>query len=147
MAAHRSRSVGGEHRRKDPPRLRHETVSELKNSYDSQNLRWKSVAPMFLDLRGNAMSVKSIGHIHHPCNLLSSWRKWARLVELLLESATFGLRNPLNMTKRDWFSGLDSDLPEFYFSQFIDSRSNMIFFSNRNSSSCQNHINFITSFQ
>ena len=99
-AARRSASVGGERRRRHQPKLRQETVSELKSSYDSENLQGKSVAPMFLDPRGNAMSVNSIGHIHHPCNLLSSWRKWARLVELLLESATFGLRNPLKMTCR-----------------------------------------------
>ena len=101
MAARRSASVGGERRRRrHQPKLRQETVSELKSSYDSENLQGKSVAPMFLDPRGNAMSVNSTGHIHHPCNLLSSWRKWARLVELLLESATFGLRNPLKMTCR-----------------------------------------------
>ena len=95
-AARRSASaVGGERRRRHPPKLRQETVSELKKS--SENWQGKEVAPMFLDPRGNAMSVNSTGHIHHPCNLLSSW-KWARLVELLLESATFGLRNPLRRT-------------------------------------------------
>ena len=96
MAARRSTSVDGERRRKHQPEIRHETVSELKNSYDSRNLQGKSVAPMFLDPRGNAMSVNSTGHIHHPRNLLLSW-KWARLIELLLESATLGLRNPLRM--------------------------------------------------
>ena len=97
MAARRSTSVGGERRRRHQPKLRQETVSELKSSYDSENFQGKSVAPMILDPRGNAMSVKSTGHIHHPCRLSGSW-KWARLVELLLESATFGLRNPLKMT-------------------------------------------------
>ena len=98
MAARRSASVGGERRRRrHQPKLRQETVSELKKS--SENWQGGEVAPMFLDPRGNAMSVNSTGHIHHPCNLLGSW-KWARLVELLLESATFGLRNPLKMTCR-----------------------------------------------
>ena len=99
MAARRSTSVDGERRRKHRPEIRHETLSELKNSYDSDNLRGKSVAPMFLDPRGNAMSVKNTGHIHHPCRLSGSW-KWARLVESLLESATLGLRNPLKMRCR-----------------------------------------------
>ena len=99
-AARRSASaVGGERRRRHQPKLRQETVSELKSSYDSENFQGKSVAPMFLDPRGNAMSVNSTGHLHHPCNLLSSW-KWARLVESLLESATLGLRNPLKMRCR-----------------------------------------------
>ena len=111
MAARRSTSVGGERRRRHQPKLRQETVSELKSSYDSENFQGKSVAPMILDPRGNAMSVKSTGHIHHPCKLLlSSRRKWARLVKLLLEYNTFGLRNPL-MTCRvvqggaGWCSG------------------------------------------
>jgi hypothetical protein len=97
MAARRSTSVGGERRRKHKSRLTPETVAELKKTYDSENLRSKNVAPMFLDSRGNAMSVNSTGHIHHPYNLSTSWR-WARLVELLLESATFGVRSPLRMT-------------------------------------------------
>ena len=96
-AARRSASVGGERRRSHQPNLRQETVSELKSSFDSENLQGKSVAPMFLDPRGNAMPLNSTGHIHHPFNFFGSWR-WARVVDLLLESATFGLRNPLRRT-------------------------------------------------
>ena len=96
MAARSSTSVDSERRRRHPPEMRPETLSELKSSYDSRNLRENSVAPMFLDLRGNALSVNSTGHIHHPRNLRLSW-KWARLIELLLQSATLGLRNPLRM--------------------------------------------------
>ena len=84
MAARRSASGGGERPRKHRPKLGHDTLSELKNSYVRENLRSRKVAPMFADLRGNAVSVHSTGHIHHPCRLSTHW-KWARLVELLLE--------------------------------------------------------------
>ena len=32
----------------------------------------KELKPIILDLRGNAMSCASTGHIHHPCNLAQS---------------------------------------------------------------------------
>ena len=58
------------------------------------------VVPFFLDLRGNALSLKSSGHIHHPSKL-STALAWASLVEKLLESINLGLRAPLRAT---WFA-------------------------------------------
>ena len=108
MAARRSASGGGERPRKHRPKLGHDTLSELKNSYVRENLRSRKVAPIFVDLRGNAVSVHSTGHIHHPCRFSTHW-KWARLVELLFESAIFGLRTPLEMTCRVFRSGVKAN--------------------------------------
>ena len=55
------------------------------------------IQPWTLDPRGNAMSINSFGHIHHP--LTCNWPavKWLRLVEKLLEFQSFGLRETLSM--------------------------------------------------
>ena len=77
--------------------MRQESLSALAASYDKQLVAQRTVVPFLLDVHGNALSVKSFGHIHHPFNL-STALAWARLVDKLLESSTFGLREPLRAT-------------------------------------------------
>ena len=77
--------------------MRQESLSALAASYDKQLVAQRTVVPFLLDSHGNALSVKSFGHIHHPFNL-STASAWARLVDKLLESSTFGLREPLRAT-------------------------------------------------
>ena len=77
--------------------MRQESLSELAASYDKQLVPQRTVVPFLLDPRGNALSVNSFGHIHHPFNL-STALAWARLVDKLLESSTFGVREPLRAT-------------------------------------------------
>ena len=48
--------------------------------------------PITTDLRGNALSIQSYKHIHHP---LRSALLWARIVEKLLEKTMYGLRKSL----------------------------------------------------
>ena len=60
---------------------------ELKAS--AKEMRGRMLAPWFLDLRGNAFSVASYHHIHHPIHP-SDWR-WADIVYKLLENHWVGL--------------------------------------------------------
>ena len=85
MSKRRSTSLESRRPRKSQPKVEPETMSEIRNSYVRNNLSCRSVAPMIIDLRGNAMSVQSTGHIHHPCHLSKPW-KWARLVVLMIEA-------------------------------------------------------------
>ena len=48
--------------------------------------------PITTDLRGNALSIRSFKHIHHP---LRSALRWGWLVEKLLEKKMYGLRKSL----------------------------------------------------
>ena len=97
MAACRASSLGTTTRRRKRPAMRQESLSELAASYDKQLVPQRTVVPFLLDPRGNALSVNSFGHIHHPFNL-STALAWARLVDKLLESSTFGVREPLRVT-------------------------------------------------
>ena len=74
--------------------MRQESHSALAASYNKHLVAQRTVVPFFLDSHGNAVPVKSTGDIHHPFNL-STASAWARLVDKLLESSTFGLREPL----------------------------------------------------
>ena len=85
--------TGGRKRRT----VRQESLSALAASYNKYLVAQRTVVPFFLDTRGNALPVKSTGHIHHPFNL-STALAWARLVDKLLESSTFGVREPLRAT-------------------------------------------------
>jgi hypothetical protein len=82
--------TGGRKRRT----VRQESLSALAASYNKYLVAQRTVVPFFLDTRGNALPVKSTGHIHHPFNL-STASAWASLVDKLLDSCTFGLRKPL----------------------------------------------------
>ena len=55
----------------------------------------RQVAPWTRDLRGNALSINSYGHRHHPVNLHRSLLRWAWLVESFLESQHYGIRATL----------------------------------------------------
>lgn len=77
--------------------MRQESLSALAASYDKQLVAQRTVVPFLLDSHGNALSVKSFGNPHHPFNL-STASAWARLVDKLLESSTYGLREPLRAT-------------------------------------------------
>ena len=99
MASRRSKSLGCEDRRKMRRVLNCESASTLKSLkawYQSEDFGRKTVSPMFVDSRGNGLSVNSFGHIHHPFNLSTDWA-WARFVEKLLDSSTVGLRTPLRI--------------------------------------------------
>ena len=82
--------TGGRKRRT----VRQESLSALAASYNKHLVAQRTVGPYLLDPHGNALPVKSTGHIHHPFNL-STASAWARLVDKLLDSCTFGLRKPL----------------------------------------------------
>ena len=51
-----------------------------------------------LDPRDNAVPIDSYGHIHHSLTLIRPAVKWLRVVEKLVESQTFGLRETLSVS-------------------------------------------------
>ena len=51
---------------------------------DVEVLTGREPAPIVFDTRGNAMSVKSRGHIHHPFNMETSAFRWVKLMEGIL---------------------------------------------------------------
>ena len=66
-----------------------ETLRSFRGTFDDRT------PDAFLhDLRGNAIAVKSRGHVHHPFHLQTCFR-WASIVEQLLEAKEIGLRAPL----------------------------------------------------
>ena len=65
-----------------PKAIPREKLPTLKS--DVQVLNGRELAPIVLDTRGNAMSVKSYGHIHHPFNMETSAFRWVKLMEGIL---------------------------------------------------------------
>ena len=98
MAEHRWQSLSLGRKRRPPCKpLRSEPIEVLQDFAQSLKNGRRAPQPWTHDLRGNAMSVNSLGHIHHPVRLHQSAVKWLMMVEKLAEAQTFGLRNNLSI--------------------------------------------------
>ena len=99
MAHCRSKSLEssehGNRRRRMCKPLTPETPGELKAKALALSPQSRLILPWCYDNRGNALSVKSLGHIHHPLNQNKCYR-WLYLVDHQLARHTYGLRHPLH---------------------------------------------------
>ena len=71
-----------------------ETPGEFKAKAKALLQQLRHISPWCYDNRGNLLSVKSMGHIHHPFNQNKCYQ-WLYLADRLLASHTCGLRHPL----------------------------------------------------
>ena len=96
MTAERAKSADAPPRR---DRLRRrgpicaESLTKLRTSFKNLHAS-RPVENFVLDCRGNAMSVNTHGHIHHPLNLTTAW-KWLVFADALLQSRSTGTRQRL----------------------------------------------------
>ena len=96
MTAERAKSADAPPRR---DRLRRrgpicaESLTKLRTSFKNLHAS-RPVENFVLDCRGNAMSVNTYGHIHHPLNLTTAW-KWLVFADALLQSRSTGTRQRL----------------------------------------------------
>ena len=70
MATRRAKSVGEQliSRREKRP-LKEESIDELKAKYGELAMDRRTLVPIVLGPTGTAMSIKSVGDIHHPTNI------------------------------------------------------------------------------
>ena len=99
MAAERAKSADASPRRDRRGGLRRrepictETLTQLRASSPDLHAS-RRVENFVRDCRGNAMSVNTHGHIHHPLNLTTAW-KWLAFADALLQSRSTGTRQRL----------------------------------------------------
>ena len=94
----RSKSLGSEHgnrRQRMCMPLTHETPGQFKAKALALSQQSRHILPWCYDNRRNALSVNSLGHIHHPFNQNKCYQ-WLYLADHLLARYTYGLRQPLH---------------------------------------------------
>lgn len=88
-----SRRVGQRRVGQRPKSLKRDTVTSLREFARTLNDR-DVTNEFFVDTRGNALPMKSTGHIHHPIHAGRCALNWSRLSFALINRRTVGVSRP-----------------------------------------------------